>query len=84
MDNWICPRGCIVNHDTPLFYSASQVSFYMNEESELGVLAYPTLEPSNRWQDGTVGVPDEIILGLGEGDDIPFCMECYSQVIRKP
>ncbi len=84
MDNWICPRGCVVNHDTPFVYTASQVSFYMDEESELGVLSYPTLEPSNRWEDGTVGVPDETILGLGEGDDIPFCNECYSQAVRKP
>lgn len=96
MDNWICPKRCAPKDmygndiDTPFFYSASQVDDAYKDEPrtvfgiEQGVLAYSDLTASNRWQDGTAGVPGFVRNHLYATDSLPYCIKCHSEVVRNP
>ena len=39
-------------------------------DAELGVLVYRNGEPTNRWEDGTAGVPTDVQIAAGEEDTL--------------
>ncbi len=83
MSQWKCPKGHTPDTDTPFFYAPSAWNDVLGRDDEIGVLAYPNIEPSYRWQDGTAGVPEDLYYYLGfECDDLPHCVECYEEVVR--
>ena len=79
---YVCPNGCKQDTDTPFNYRPS--SFVAAGEygyERCSVFAYPNGEVSNRFVDGTVGVPKNII---EDEDTLPFCNVCDKEVVRPP
>lgn len=77
-EKWICSEGCDVSkHPFPFVYPPSSTL------RELGVMADESLEPSNTWQDGTIGVPEEVRENCRTGTDVPpDCVMCGSEAVR--
>jgi hypothetical protein len=73
---WQCPNCCKPHVDTPFIYPGHTFC----PQQELGVLAYKDLSSSNRWEDGTAGVPQWIHDQVSEGDNLPHCIECGAEV----
>jgi hypothetical protein len=81
-----CVNGCTPTDmygeelDTPFVYNPLICSLMMgldeSEAYELGVLVYPDLEISNRWEDGVVGVPEDLRRELEGYNDLPQCIDC--------
>ena len=66
-----CPNRCKPDTDTP-FYYPSCCTF-----DEMGVLAFPNGEPSNRWVDGVAGVSQGVLEELDSHDlTCMHCVEC--------
>ena len=45
----------------------------VENDEELGVLVNVQGEPTNRWEDGIVGVPEEVIGWIEMDDCAPYC-----------
>ena len=73
-----CPNGCKSDCDTPFVYSPYACGLD-EDKPELGVLAYANAQPSNRWCDGTIGVPACILEFICAGDDFPLCVKCHEE-----
>jgi len=65
---WVCENGCRPTSDTPFYYPPQCT------DEELGVLAYADGEPSNRWIDGVIGIPLDVVDRL-DGHDWG-CLAC--------
>lgn len=82
----ICENGCHPTNDTPFVYGAficNMVMEYEPPREEIGVLVYADGETtSNRFEDGTAGVPFELRAALDEYSELPSCVECGGQAIR--
>lgn len=84
-ESLVCPNLQCVKHrseDTPFFYPEST---YDSDGGETGgVLAYPDGTPSNRFEDGTVGVPAHIIKAIKASDELPHCVHCLDEAEWEP
>ena len=84
----ICENGCTPKDlygneiDTPFFYPGSVIEMETQIDESIGVLAYNDAEPSNRWEDGTAGVPEKIQQACRDYSELPSCIHCGGQVIR--
>lgn len=80
--HYVCPNGCQPECDTPFFVSAGCVMGENEDDYELGILVYASGELSNRWQDGTVGIPDdvrEMTQDHIDGGCPPHCIKCLEE-----
>ena len=70
-----CTNGCTPDTDTPFFYSGNC------SDTEIGVLANHQGEATNRFTDGTAGVPQEALDNLEAHDfDCLHCVLCADLV----
>lgn len=94
-DNYVCPNGCKPDTDTPFYYGSCCLPYACEqkvsenhlhgpecEEYELGVLVRKDLSISNRWVDGVVGVPQDVIDYLEDHDCLPNCIWCHEEIIK--
>jgi hypothetical protein len=81
---YVCANGCRPDTDTPFFYSASVCNLVDGDPDtdtyELGVLVYPDLTISNRWEDGVAGIPQSLYDALTDYSELPICVECYEDI----
>lgn len=73
-----CPNGCVPEVDTPFYVPTC----CLPDECEIGFLVYPDLTLSNRWQDGTVGISDELRDWYDHHDCLPHCVECSEEIVE--
>lgn len=72
----ICPNGHKPDTDTPFYYPPHCIDV---DDVELGVLAYADTSLSNRWQDGTAGIPPYIAENVHSDFCMPLCVECSEE-----
>lgn len=79
----VCPNGCKPEYDTPFYYPGRACGL-PDDYPEMGVLAYDDAQPSERWEDGTVGIPEHILEFIIKSDDWPLCCECHDEAVPIP
>lgn len=73
-----CPNGCKPETETPFYYAPG--AFSRDEEGvKQGILAFADGEPSDRWEDGTAGIPPVMMDMLRGGWDLPHCVVCREE-----
>lgn len=71
----ICHNGHIPDTDTPFIYPPHCIDV----DVELGVLAYADTSLSNRWADGTAGIPPYVSEAVHDEFCMPCCIECAEE-----
>jgi hypothetical protein len=76
MSTYKCPNNCKPDCDTPYYYPTC----CLPDGAEMGVLIYPDLRLSNRWVDGTAGIPDDYREWYEGHDCLPHCLACGEEI----
>lgn len=76
---YVCSRGC----ESVVEFVACRVHAIGEMDGELSILLNKEGQATNRWEDGTVGVPEDVRLDAEEHsiDCPPVCPDCGAMAV---